>query len=207
MSPTPPSDFEAISALAAYTTDLTGTEKRPWLAPGAPGQGLVRPTQLVASEGRRDLADTAARLEAGAPLGAHKADGSTSPVAAAVAAALAFFVSLYIPKYCLDLNHAMTRVGEGPSVFALVLFALAMALPVTIFSRQISSRPSHPLWLVCLIGAVVVHVIVAALAAMGASNDALKGVGEPIARTGVLFPVILVLVLAFVTAALNGMEE
>ena len=202
MSPTPPSDFEAISALAAYTTDLTGTRKRPWLAPGAPGQGLVRPTQLVASEGRRDLADTAARLEAGAPLGAHKADGSTSPVAAAVAAALAFFASLYIPKYCLDLNHAMTRVGEGPSVFA-----LAMALPVTIFSRQISSRPSHPLWLACLIGAVVVHVIVAALAALGASNDALKGVGEPIARTGVLLPVILVLVLAFVTAALNGMEE
>ncbi len=202
MSPTPPSDFEAISALAAYTTDLTGTRKRPWLAPGAPGQGLVRPTQLVASEGRRDLADTAARLEAGAPLGAHKADGSASPVAAAVAAALAFFASLYIPKYCLDLNHAMTRVGEGPSVFA-----LAMALPVTIFSRQISSRPSHPLWLACLIGAVAVHVIVAALAALGASNDALKGVGEPIARTGVLFPVILVLVLAFVTAALNGMEE
>ena len=202
MSPTPPSDFEAISALAAYTTDLTGTRKRPWLAPGAPGQGLVRPTQLVASEGRRDLADTAARLEAGAPLGAHKADGSTSPVAAAVAAALAFFASLYIPKYCLDLNHAMTRVGEGPSVFA-----LAMALPVTIFSRQISSRPSHPLWLACLIGAVAVHVIVAALAALGASNDALKGVGEPIARTGVLLPVILVLVLAFVTAALNGMEE
>ena len=203
MSPTPPSDFEAISALAAYTTDLTGTAKRPWLAPGAPGQGLVRPTQLVASEGRRDLADTAARLEAGA----HKADGSASPVAAAVAAALAFFASLYIPKYCLDLNHAMTRVGEGPSVFALVLFALAMALPVTIFSRQISSRPSHPLWLACLIGAVAVHVIVAALAALGASNDALKGVGEPIARTGVLLPVILVLVLAFVTAALNGMEE
>ena len=202
MSPTPPSDFEAISALAAYTTDLTGTRKRPWLAPGAPGQGLVRPTQLVASEGRRDLADTAARLEAGAPLGAHKADGSASLVAAAVAAALAFFASLYIPKYCLDLNHAMTRVGEGPSVFA-----LAMALPVTIFSRQISSRPSHPLWLACLIGAVAVHVIVAALAALGASNDALKGVGEPIARTGVLFPVILVLVLAFVTAALNGMEE
>ena len=124
-----------------------------------------------------------------------------------MAAALAFFASLYIPKYCLDLNHAMTRVGEGPSVFALVLFALAMALPVTIFSRQISSRPSHPLWLACLIGAVAVHVIVAALAALGASNDALKGVGEPIARTGVLLPVILVLVLAFVTAALNGMEE
>ena len=113
-----------------------------------------------------------------------------------MAAALAFFASLYIPKYCLDLNHAMTRVGEGPSVFALVLFVLAMALPVTIFSRQISSRPSHPLWLARPV-----------LAALGASNDALKGVGEPIARTGVLFPVILVLVLAFVTAALNGMEE
>lgn len=207
MSPTPPSDFEAISALAAYTTDLTGTRKRPWLAPGAPGQGFVRPSQLVASEGRGDLADTAARLEAGAPLGAHKAGASASPISAAVAAALAFFASLYIPKYCLDLNHAMTRAGEGPSVFVLVLFALAMALPVTIFTRQISSRPARPLWLAGLIGTVVIHVIAAALAALGASNDALKGVGEPVARSGVLLPVILVLVLAFVTAALNGMEE